>query len=148
MLSRLLQAKTKWQWTESQEKAFKVAKSHLTSSALLVHFDQEKELVLACDASPYGVGAVLSHSPAEKKYAQLEKEGLAIVFGVKRFRQYLYGHKFHIYSDHRSLERLFSESRPVLASARIQRWAQLLGGYTYTISYKSGNDHGNADSLS
>ena len=46
-LYRLLQAKTKWQWTESQEKAFKEAKSHLTSSALLVHFDPDKELVLA-----------------------------------------------------------------------------------------------------
>ena len=89
-------------------------------------------------------------SPAEKKYAQIEKEGLAIIFGVKRFHQFLYGRRFHIHSDHRPLEHLFSDLRPVpaLASARIQRWVQLLGAYDYTISYKAGEQHANADSLS
>ena len=91
-----------------------------------------------------------SLAPAEKKYAQLEKEGLAILFGVKKFNQYLLGRKFAILSDHKPLQHLFSPRRPVppLASARIQRWALTLGAYDYTIEYKPGPEHANADSLS
>ena len=91
-----------------------------------------------------------SLAPAEKKYAQLEKEGLAILFGVKKFNQYLLGRKFAIFSDHKPLQHLFSPRHPVppLASARIQRWALTLGAYDYTIEYKPGPEHANADSLS
>ena len=108
----------------------------LQSKAVLVHFDTNKKLVWACDASPYGVGTVLSHqlddgsecpigyasrtlSTAEKRYSQLDKEGLAIVFGVKKFHDYLYGHKFLITSDHKPLYHIFNESKgiPVMASA-------------------------------
>ena len=91
-----------------------------------------------------------SLSPAEKKYSQLEKEGLSIIFGVKKFHDYLLGRKFHIMSDHKPLQHLFSTSRPVppLASARIQRWALKLGAYDYDLAYKPGKDHGNADTLS
>ena len=88
-LYHLLQKHAKWSWNAAQEKAFQDAKNFLGSSRLLVHYDPSKKLVLSCDASPYGMGAVLSHmledgsehpiafasrslSTAECNYAQLE----------------------------------------------------------------------------
>ena len=168
-LYKLLHKKMSWQWGKAQQEAFYKAKELLVSSPVLVHFNPAKPLGLSCDASPYGIGTVLSHkladgtehpaevayasrslSPAELNYAQLDKEGLAIIFGVKRFHQYLLGRKFTIYSDDKPLEHLFSRSCaiPPLASARIQRWALTLGAYDYNISYKPGKDQTNADLLS
>ena len=166
-LYKLLQKKEKWQWGPSQERAFKEAKAQLTSPCLLAHFDPGEKLILSCDASPYGIGAVLSHqfedgvekpiayasrslAPAEKKYAHIEKEGLAVIYGVKRFHQYLWGRPFTVYSDHKPLQYLFSESRPVpvMASGRIMRWALTLSAYEYRIVYRSAGKQGNADGLS
>ena len=140
-LYKLLQQNMQWQWSNSQLTAFNAAKNALQSSTLLVHYDGSKPLTLACDASPYGVGAVLSHrfedgsekpigfasrtlSPAEKNYSQLDKEALAIIFGVKKFHDYLHGHHFTIYSDHQPLQHLFSEAKPIpqMASSRLKRW--------------------------
>jgi len=101
-LHSLLHASTPWKWTNTKKEAVKASQQLLTASRVLIHFDPTKELILACDASPYGVGAVLSHRfadgsekpigyasrtlPAsEKNYSQIEKEGLACIFGVKRF---------------------------------------------------------------
>ena len=80
----------------------------------------------------------------------MDKEGLAIVYWVKKFHHYLFGRHFTILSDHKPLQHLFSETRPVpaMASARIQRWALALSAYSYTITYKPGGDHVNADVLS
>ncbi|TWW76465.1 Retrovirus-related Pol polyprotein from transposon 412 [Takifugu flavidus] len=149
------------------ETACKDVKELMQSAEVLVHYDPEKDLVLSCDASPYGVGAVLSHfmpdgterpigftsrtlNPAEKKYSQLDKEGLAVMFGIKRFHKYIYGRKFTIVTDHKPLLGLFSEMRavPQMASPRIQRWAVTLRAYEYTIVYKEGRYHCNADALS
>ena len=167
-LYRLLQKETQWSWGDDQWRAFHEVKQLLTSECLLVHFDPNRELILACDASPYGVGAVLSHhgdngleqpiafasrslGAAERKYSQLEKEGLAIVFGVKKFHQYLFGRHFLISSDHKPLQHIFKETSAtptIIASARTQRWALLLGGYNYSIMYKPGEQHANTDMLS
>ena len=166
-LYSLLQKTKPWSWEAPQKKAFEEAKRQLTSQSLLVHFDPSKELILSCDASPYGIGAVLSHvmpngteqpiaftscslSKAELKYAHLDKEGLAIIYGVKKVHQYLFGRQFTICSDHKPLQHIFAETRPIpsLASARLQRWALTLGAYSYQIQYKPGKDNSNADVLS
>ena len=88
-----------------------------------------------------------SLAPAEKKYAQLDKEVRAIIFGVKKFHQYLSGRKFTIHSDHKPLQHIFDENRPVptMSSARIQRWALTVSAYNYTIEYKPRSQHANAD---
>ena len=166
-LYTLLGNNVAWFWDVPQEEAFVQAKEALQSDSLLVHFDPNKPLVLACDASQYGIGAVLSHAmedgserpiaytsrtlnPAEKRYSQLDKEALAIVSGVKKFHNYIYGHHFTIQSDHKPLSFLFHEQKgiPQLASARIQRWALTLATYRYSIRYKAGKSLGNADCLS
>ncbi len=87
---------------------------------------------------------------AEKNYSQLDKEGLAVMFGIKRFHKYIYGWKFPIVTDHKPLLSLFSEMRavPQMASPRIQRWAVTLRAYEYTTAYKEGKYHCNADALS
>ena len=89
-------------------------------------------------------------SAAERKYSQLEKEGLAVVFAVTKFHQYLHGRHFVIHSDHKPLQYLFKESRqvPVQASSRIQRWALTLGAYNYSINYQPGTVMSHADALS
>ncbi|XP_058868762.1 uncharacterized protein K02A2.6-like [Acipenser ruthenus] len=166
-LNALLCQGKQWQWTKDCEKSFKMAKEQLVSSEVLTHFDGNLPITLACDASPYGVGAVISHvlpggeerpiafasrtlSKAEQKYAQIEKEALGIVFGVRKFHQYLYGRKFTLFTDHRPLTTIFGPKKgiPSLAAARLQRWALLLSAHTYDIEYRKGSDIGNADGLS
>ena len=101
-LYHLLKKGVKWQWNKQHATAFAAAKGALQDDTLLVHYDSTRPLVLACDASPYGLGAVLSHimddgherpvayasrtlTSAEKNYSQLEKEALGVVFAVQKF---------------------------------------------------------------
>ena len=118
-LYELLRASIKWEWKKQQEEAFLTSKRLLTSSQMLVHFDPTQEIVVSYD------GAVLAHrlaegsekpisfaswtlSNAEKKYSQVEKEGLVCVFGIKRFHAYIYGHPFTLITDIRALLALLS----------------------------------------
>ncbi|BHF62060.1 hypothetical protein SprV_0100504100 [Sparganum proliferum] len=119
-LYRLLEKNRCWNWSGVEQSAFEQAKAALTSSSVLVHYDPEKPIILKCDASPYGVGAVLMHrmpsgvempvafasrtmSQAETNYSQLDKEALAIMFGLHRFHLYLFGRPFEIHTDHKPL---------------------------------------------
>ena len=127
-LHKLLRQGTKWCWKTEQQMAFDKSKKLLQSANLLVHFQPDLELILASDASDYGVGAVLSHrmadgaerpigyvsrslNKAERGYSTIEKEALAIIFGVKKFNQFLYSQKFTIQTDHKPLEGLFNEKK-------------------------------------
>ncbi len=89
-------------------------------------------------------------TPAERNYSHLDKEGLAVIFGIQYFHKYLFGRKFTICTDHKPLLSLFSERKAVslIVSPRIQRWTVMMQAYEYTIVYKPGKEHANTDALS
>ena len=166
-LNQLLGKYTKWSWSSACRTAFRQLKARLASSEVLAHYDMTLPLRSDCDASSYGVGAVLSHtfpdgserpiayasrtlSAAEKNYAQIEKEGLALIFGIKKFHKYLYGRKFTMVTDHKPLMAILGSKRavPALAAARLQRWAILLLGYQYNLEFRTSKQHANADGFS
>ena len=91
-----------------------------------------------------------SLSKSKRNYSQLEKEGLACVFGVKRFHAYLFRHLFVLVTDHKPLHSLLSESRASSpqASARIKRWSLFMSTYEYNIRFRGTQWPGNADALS
>lgn len=113
------------------------------------YYDVEDETQLIADASPVGLGAVLiqindkgpriisyaskSLSDVEKRYAQTEKEALALVWAVERFHFYLFGREFKLITDHKPLEVIFGpKSKPC---ARIERWVLRLQSYKYKVVY-------------
>lgn len=73
----------------------------------------------------------------------IDKAALAIIFGVTKFHQYLYGRSFTLYTDHRPLERIFGENRqaPKITSNPLLRWAMLLSAYNYKVHYINGKDN-------
>ena len=134
---------------------------------MLVHYQPHKPVTLAVDASPYGLGAVISHemddssdrpiayasrtlTTAERNYSQLEKEALAIIFGIQKFHMYLYGRRFTLLTDNKPLSLILGPKKgiPVLAASRLQRWAIQLSAYQYDIKCRSSTKNGNADTLS
>ena len=165
-LNSLLKKNVPWRWTKTEDNAFMAAKNLLLNSRTLVHYDETLPLVLSCDASSYGAGAVLSHvingkhqpiafasctlTETQRNYSQLEKEAFSIIFGLKRFHQYLCGRSFTILTDHRPLLTLLGPHRAVPAhtASRLQRWALILASYHYKIEYRSTAAHADADSMS
>eukprot|EP00731_Ephydatia_muelleri_P009634 Em0005g220a len=166
-LNELLQKNTPWIWTATCMKSFNQLKQALGSAEVLCHYNPSEEISLACDASAHGLGAVLSHhfkdgserpisyasrtlSKAERNYSQIEKEALSIIFGLKKFHQYLYGRKFLLVTDHQPLVKIFGPKTGIssVVAGRLQRWALCLAGYQYDIVYKPTQKHGNADGLS
>ena len=142
-------------------------KEQIASAKVLVHYNSELPLSLVCDASSYGIGAVISHSfpdseerpiafasrslsLAQRNYSQLDKEALPMVFGVKRFHQYLYARKFVLIPDHNPLTNTLGQKQNVTwrAAARLQRWALLLSAYKYDLKYRGSAQHGSANCLS
>ena len=91
-----------------------------------------------------------SFSKSERNYSQLEKEGLACIFGVKKFHAYLFGYPFELVTDHKPLLALLSECKATSpqASARVKRYSLFLSSYEYTLKFRGTQLHGNADALS
>ncbi|XP_053229066.1 uncharacterized protein K02A2.6-like, partial [Podarcis raffonei] len=150
-----------------QEAAFQAVKDLLVSNSVLAHFDERLPVVLACDASPYGIGAVLGHqlpdgrevpvayfsqtlNATERNYSQIDKEGLAIVKGVKKFLDFLYGRPFTVVTDHKPLLGLFAPEKqtPQVLSPRVLRWSIFLASYQYALIHHPGKAMGHADALS
>ena len=158
-LRELLHKDVAWHWSERQEKAFRSIKGKLTSDAILQYYDVEKSTTVSVDASSYGLGACLlqegrpvcyasrSLSSAERNYAQIEKELLAIVYGCTKFHQYVYGKKVRVQTDHKPLEALFR--KPLFqAPQRLQRMMLRLQRYDLQVEYEPGKNLYIADTLS
>lgn len=166
-LYQLLNKDEPWRWSQVQEASFRKSKKLLMSAKLLTHYNPQLPIILACDASAYGIGVVLAHrmpdgterpiayasrtlNPSERNYSQIEKEGLSCVFGVKKFYSYLLGRKFTIITDHKPLLSLLSCQRPtsIQASARIRRWSLHLSMFDYELKFRNAKEHANTDALS
>ena len=152
-LNELLEKNRKWVWSDACQKAFENVKQLITSEPVLTHYDPKAPVRLACDASPYGLGAVLSHvmsdgcekpiafasrslTKAERNYAQIDREACAIFWAVKKFHAYLFGRRFTLLTDHQPLTSIFSPSKsiPVTSAARLQRYALFLSGFNMTLN--------------
>ena len=117
---------------------------------ILKYYDPQKDLVLQCDSSENGLGAALMQdgkplahasralTPTERNYAQIEKEILAIVFGVERYHQFTYGRKVAVESDHKPLEMIFTKQL-TSAPKRLQKMLMTLQMYDITIRKRHRN---------
>ncbi|XP_033730041.1 uncharacterized protein LOC117319318 [Pecten maximus] len=148
-------------WEVAQEEAFNTLKELLMSEPVLRLPDLDKEFTLRTDASDLGLGAILLQEcdgkfhpiayasrkllPRERRYAVMEKECLALVWGVMKFQRYLLGKEFCVETDHQPLTCL---SKSKVANARIMRWAMLLQPFRMRIKAIPGRDNVGADFLS
>lgn len=165
-LYQLLQKENDFVWNNKCQTAFEQMKSEVTTDRVLAHFDPTLPIILESDASQNAIAGVLSHrfsdktkrpiafvsralSKCERNYSVIEKEALAIIFSFTKLRQYLLGQHFELDTDHKPLLAIFGPYKglPIMASARMQRWALILSGFNYSINHIKGVDN-HADSLS
>lgn len=163
-LHDLLQKNSTWCWTPEHEKAVTAIKQALTSDNTLAHFNPDAKIILTIDASPTGLGAILSQveggierpvafmsrslTAAEKRYSTIQKEATAIIFGIRKCHQYLFGRAepFTLRTDHKPLLSIFNPDKgvPEVTANRLQRYAIFLSAYNFKIEYVS-SAHNSAD---
>ncbi|CAB0041858.1 unnamed protein product [Trichogramma brassicae] len=154
-------------WNDECTKSFAWVKNELISPRVLAHYDPKEQIVLASDASDYGLSAILSHRykdntekpiayasriipKKEQKRTILDKEAMAVVFGFKRFRDFIFGKEIILRTDNKSLQLILGPRKgiPQTADNRFQRWAYYLSGFRYKIEHISSKANANCDALS
>lgn len=160
-LTDLLKKDSTWTWTSKQQEAFDRIKHLLVSAPILRQADESKPFTLRTDSSGYCLGAVLMQgegpderpveyasrmlNSAERNYNTTEREALAVVWAVTKFRGYIEGSEVVIKSDHQPLRWLMTVKSP---SGRLARWALTLQEYNLRIDYIPGRSNAIADTLS
>ena len=158
-LRNLLKKDRVFAWSPSHQKAFQKTKDAICRDVTLAYFDPRKEVVLEVDASTQGLGAALmqegqpiafaskSLTDAESRYANIEREMLAVVYACEKFHAYVYGREFTVLSDHKPLEMITLKN---LGSAppRLQRFLLRLQGYNMKVKYKPGKEMLLSDAMS
>ena len=155
----LLKEDNDFKWEYEQESSFQQLKHLCSTPPVLAYYDVNKPVEIECDSSKDGLGAVLlqeghviayasrSLTETEKRYAQIEKEMLSVVFSTTRFHRYIFGKQTVIYNDHKPLEQIFR--KPLLsAPMRIQNMMLKLQWYDIELRYRKGTEMHVSDALS
>ena len=158
-IRRLTRKDTPWDWSSEQDQAFANVQRLVTEAPVLCYYDPSQDLTIQCDASQSGLGAAILQNgkpieytsraltDTETRYAQIEKEMLAIVFALERFNQYTFVRHVHIKSDHKPLEAILL--KPLArAPRRLQLMMMRLQKYDFTVHYERGKNMHLADMLS
>jgi transposase InsO family protein len=166
-LDELLCQDEKFDWNSKRQDSFEALKKILASKLALTHYDPKKKIIVAADASSYGMGAVLLHempdgstrpvlhaassfNKAEKNYPQVQREARALTFAVKKFHRYIFGRRFELQTDHQPLLGIFGNKSgiPVHTASRLQRYALILLAYDFSIKYVDTKSFAYADFIS
>jgi len=159
-LRELTQKDIEWMWEGAQQAAFEALKAAVSTAPVLRYYNLNEEVTLQCDASQSGLGVALLQggqpvayasralTETETRYAQIEKELLAIVFGCDHFDAYVYGRSVvNVETDHKPLEAIVLKPLD-RAPKRLQRMLLQLQKYTLSVKYKEGARMFLADTLS
>jgi hypothetical protein len=156
-ITSLLKNDTKFSWSSRYNEAFEQLKVLLTTTSVLAQPDIEKPFDVYCDASGSGLGCVLTQEGRvivyasrhlrrhEEHYPTHDLELAAVVHALKIWRHYLLGNIYHIYTDHKSLKYIFTQSE---LNMRQRRWLELIKDYELEIHYHPGKANVVADALS
>jgi len=156
-LTKLTGKNEKFVWNEKCEQSFQELKRRLTTAPVLILPDPKRPFEVYCDARGQGLGCVLMQErrvvaygsrqlhPHEVNYPTHDLELAAVVFALKIWRHYLYGTRFEVFSDHKSLKYLFDQKE---LNMRQRRWMEFLKDYDFGLSYHPGKANLVADALS
>lgn len=153
-MTALLRKGNAWNWTQECEQALKTLKNALVNAPILTCPNFNLQFIIQCDASSYGLGAVLlqrkpagtenvicyisrSLTRSERNYCTTEREALAVVFAIEKLRPYVEGFHFTVVTDHHSLVWLHNLPQP---TERLARWMMKLQQYDYDIVHRKGKE--------